>query len=79
MTFQVAREIGVSALGWRLQEKATVVSGLTEYVLYGSDVTKIQSASTELAEIIAGRSLTLQERIDIAEQEEFNEDWELPE
>ena len=79
LTFQVAREIGISALGWRLQERATDVSLLTEYVLYGSNATKIQSAATELATIIKGSPLTLQERIDIAEQEEFNEDWDSPE
>ena len=79
LTFQVAREIGTSALGWRLQERATDVSSLTDYILYGSTSAKIQSASTELASIIKGSQLTLKERIDLAEQEEFNEDWELPE
>lgn len=79
LTFQVAREIGTSALGWRLQARATDVSSLTDYILYGSTSAKIQSAATELASIIKGSQLTLKERIDLAEQEEFNEDWELPE
>ena len=79
LTFQVAREIGTSELGWRLQERAYDVSYLTDYVLYGSTSEVIQSAATELATIIKGSQLTLKERIDLAEQEEFNEDWELPE
>ena len=78
LTFKVAREIGVEELGWRLEERATDVAGLTEYILYGSEIAIIQSASTELAEIITGRSVTLRERMDLAEQEEYNEDWELP-
>lgn len=79
LTFQVAREIGVSALGWRLQLSASRVSELTNYVLYGSRQALIQSAATELASIITNGPLTGDQQIAIGEQEEFNEDWELPE
>ena len=79
LTFNVAREIGQSELGWRLEAKADTVQSLTNYVLYGSNASKIQSAATELASIINNGALTLQQLKDIGEQEEYNEDWSEPE
>ena len=78
LTFRTAQEIGTSALGWRLQEQADTVNSLTNYVLYGSTQAVIQSAATELAQIIKGSALTLSERIDLSEQEEYNESFEEP-
>ena len=47
-------------------------------MLYGSDAAKIANATSRLATIIAG-TLTVPDLIDLAEEEEANEDWELPE
>lgn len=69
---------GKSALGWRLETQADEVQILLMYVLYGSDATRIASACSELASIVKGSPLTMQELMDIAEQEEYNEDWEYP-
>lgn len=79
LTLEVAREIGLSALGWRLEASASDVDSLVQYILYGSRQAIIQSASTELASIINNGPLTGDQHIMISEQEEYNEDWELPE
>ena len=78
LTRSVISQIGESALGWRLEEKADDVNTLTNYVLYGSDASRIASACAELATIINGGALSMQQLMDIAEQEEANEDWENP-
>ena len=76
ITYSVIADIGKSALGWRLEDKADDVNVLTNYVLYGSDASRIASACSELAIIINGGALSMQQLQDIAEQEEANEDWE---
>lgn len=78
ITHKVIGEIGMSGLGWRLENEADRVTQLTDYILYGSDGAKIASACSELASIINGGVLSMQQLQDIAEQEEANEDWELP-
>lgn len=79
ITYRVIDEIGRDALGWRLEAQASEVSTLTDYVLYGSNSATIASACARLASIINGGPLSLQELEDISEQEEYGEDWELPE
>ena len=71
----IARE-GKSALGWRLQQRAEDVSRLCDYVLFGSDASHIASACAELASIINGGALSMEQLQDIGEQEEYNENWE---
>ena len=78
ITYSVINDIGKSALGWRLEDNADNVNALTNYVLYGSDASRIASACSELASIINGGALSMQQLQDIAEQEEANEDWEEP-
>jgi len=75
LTHAVIQEIGKAELGWRLEERASDVSQLTDYVLFGSDASVIASACAELASIINGGALSLQQLSDIAEQEEYNESW----
>lgn len=75
ITYNRINEIGRDALGWVLEESANEVSTLTDYIIYGSDATTIASACSELATIINGGALTLEQMSDLAEQEEYNESW----
>lgn len=75
LTYSVINEIGKEELGWRLQENAEQVGQLVDAVLYGSDASVIASACSELASIINGGALSMQQLSDIAEQEEYNESW----
>lgn len=70
---------GKSSVGWRLEEQADEVNQLVTYILYGSNSSAIASACSRLATIINGGALSMQQLQDIAEQEEYNEDSELPE
>ena len=76
ITREVIANEGESALGWRLQERADDVSRLCDYVLFGSDASHIASACAELASIINGGALSMEQLQDIGEQEEYNENWE---
>ena len=78
LTMGVIARDGKSALGWRLQEQGDNVWDLLQYVLYGSDATRIASASRELAEIINGSELSMSDYMDLAYEQEMNEDYELP-
>lgn len=69
---------GKEAVGWRLEENADTVNTLVTYILYGSNSSSIASACSELASIINGGALSLEQLKDIAEQEEYNEDTEMP-
>lgn len=73
----VERE-GKEAVGWRLEQNADTVNTLVTYILYGSNSSAIASACSELASIINGGALSLEQLQDIADQEEYNEDTELP-
>lgn len=75
LTYSVMNDIGKEELGWRLQEHAEQVGQLVDAVLYGSDASVIASACAELASIINGGALSLEQLSDIAEQEEYNESW----
>ena len=76
ITNDVIDKEGKSALGWRLQQRAEDVSRLCDYVLFGSDASHIASACAELASIINGGALSMEQLQDIGEQEEYNENWE---
>ena len=76
ITNDVIAKEGESALGWRLQQRADDVSRLCDYVLFGSDASHIASACAELASIINGGALSMEQLQDIGEQEEYNENWE---
>lgn len=78
LTMREVAKVGKSELGWRLQEHSDEVQDLILVVLYGSDATKIASATSRLASIITG-GLTVPELMDLAYEEEANEDWESPE
>ena len=73
----ISRE-GEEAVGWRLQEHSDVITGLIEYLLYGSSQEAVATASRELAEIINGKSLTMRQLMEFSEEEEMSEDWEIP-
>lgn len=80
LTFKTANEIGIPELGYRLEEHATEINRLIDLINYEpSDAQKIISASTRIAELILGRGVNLSERMDLGEQEEFNENWDEPE
>lgn len=78
LTMREVATVGEAELGWRLEKNSNEVQDLIIYVLYGSDAAKIASATSRLASIITG-GLTVPELIDLADEEEANEDWELPE
>lgn len=73
----ISRE-GEEAVGWRLQEHSDVITGLIEYLLYGSSQEAVATASRELAEIINGKSLTMRQLMEFSEEAEMSEDWETP-
>lgn len=76
----IIAEIGKSALGWRLQERADDVDNCINTIVYiGSSSEAVASACRELAEIIKGSPLTMAEMQDLGEQSEYNESYELPE
>ena len=76
----VIDEIGKTALGWRLQERADDVDNCINTIVYiGSSSEAVASASRELAEIIKGSPLTMSELQDLGEQSEYDESYELPE
>lgn len=77
LTIREVNKVGKSVLGYRLEQHADEVQDLIVVVLYGSDAAKIASATARLASIITD-SLTVQELLDLSEEEEYNEDWELP-
>lgn len=77
LTMREVAKVGEIELGWRLQNHSDEVNDLILVVLYGSDAAKIASATSRLASIIAG-NLTVPELIDLADEEEANEDWEHP-
>ena len=74
----ISRE-GEEAVGWRLQENSDSITGLIEYLLYGSSQEAVATASRELAEIINGKSLTMRQLMEFSEEAEMSEDWETPE
>lgn len=78
ITYSAVDREGKSAVGWRLEQEADTVNQLVTYILYGSNSSAIASACSELATIINGGALSLQQLQDIAEQEEYNEDSEYP-
>lgn len=78
LTMREVAKVGEVELGWRLEKHSDEVQDLIMVVLYGSDAAKIASATSRLASIITG-GLTVPELIDLADEEEANEDWELPE
>lgn len=65
-----------SALGWALHQNADEVNSLVQYIMYGSDSTKIQTATNRLAEIINGGALTMDELMTIGDTDSYNEDYE---
>lgn len=73
---QKIAELGESAVGWIFQENAEEIQDYVGYMLYGSDASKIASATTKLAEVINQGELDLKQLIDLSEQEEVNETWE---
>lgn len=77
LVFKTVNEEGFENVSWRLQKSANRVSELTEIVLHGYG-DALRSAVSELGEIIKGSPLTLTEKIDLAEQEEYNEGYEEP-
>lgn len=77
LTMREVAKVGEVELGWRLQKHSDEVQDLIMVVLYGSDAVKIASATSRLASIITG-GLTVPELMDLAYEEEANEDWELP-
>lgn len=80
LTFKTSDEIGIPELGYRLEEHATEINRLIDVINYEpSDAQKIISASIRIAELILGRGVNLSERMDLGEQEEFNENWDEPE
>lgn len=80
LTFKTSDEIGIPELGYRLEEHATEINRLIDVINYEpSDEQKIISASVRIAELILGRGVNLSERMDLGEQEEFNENWDEPE
>ena len=79
LTYQVINDIGKSALGWRLEDRLNDVEDAMDTMLYrASSADDVISACSELAEIIKGAPLSFAERQDLAEQEEYNESYELP-
>lgn len=74
----ISRE-GEEAVGWRLQEHSDVITGLIEYLLYGSSQEAVATASRELAEIVNGKSLSMRQLMEFSEEAEMSEDWETPE
>ena len=74
----ISRE-GEEAVGWRLQEHSDRITGLVEYLLYGSSQEAVATASRELAEIINGKSLTMRQLMEFSEEAEMGEDWDIPE
>lgn len=77
LTMREVAKIGKGKLGWRLQKHNDEVQDLILAVLYGSDAVKIATATSRLASIITG-GLTVPELMDLGDEEEYNEDWELP-
>lgn len=78
LTMREVAKVGEVELGYRLEKHSDEVQDLIMVVLYGSDAAKIASATSRLASIITG-GLTVPELMDLAYEEEANEDWELPE
>jgi hypothetical protein len=78
LTMREVAKVGEVELGWRLEKHSDEVQDLIMFVLYGSDASKIASATSRLASIITG-GLSVPELMDLAYEEEANEDWELPE
>lgn len=78
LTMREVAKVGEVELGYRLEKYSDEVQDLIIVVLYGSDASKIASATSRLASIITG-GLTVPELMDLAHEEEANEDWELPE
>lgn len=78
LTMREVAKVGEVELGWRLEKHSDEVQDLIMVVLYGSDASKIASAVSRLASIITG-GLTVPELMDLAYEEEANEDWEMPE
>lgn len=78
LVLSVIERDGEEAVGWRLQEQGDLVWDLMQYTLYGSDSTRIASASRELADIINGGNLSMSDYADLAIEQEYNEDYELP-
>jgi predicted ATP-dependent protease len=76
LTMKVMHEIGRNALAWRMEDASDRLYGLLEYILYGSDSAMIQSASHELAQVIAGGYLPISDLMDLSDESELEEDWE---
>lgn len=75
LTQREVNNVGEEEVGNRLISHGDTVWELTKYVLYGSTESMIMSASRELAEIIAGDSLSLKDLTDLGEVGEELEDW----
>lgn len=80
LTYSKINEIGKSGLGWILQDNADDVDACIQTIVYiGSSAEAVLSACMELAQIINGTPLTMQQKQDLAEQEEYNENHEFDE
>lgn len=73
------RDFGEAAVAQRLEEHAMEVNALLQEILYGSggkDGGQIQVDYARFSQIITGRGLTIDEAVDLAEEQEYLEDNE---
>lgn len=74
------QKMGKSKLGWLFFKHQDELSMLLDVLIYNSSSSSgINTAVSEIITILNEQPLTMQEAKDLAEQDEYNEDWEEPE
>lgn len=74
------QKMGKSKLGWLFYKHQDELSMLLDALIYNtSSSSGINTAVSEIIAILNEQPLTMQQAKDLAEQDEYNEDWEEPE
>lgn len=70
------RQEGENVIAARLEAHSYEVSTIIQEILYGSDTDQINNDFARFSQILLGRSLTVNESIELANAQEYTEDYE---
>lgn len=76
ITDMIAKD-GKSAVGWIIQDHSGEITPLLDYILYGSDAAVIAATSSRVVSILKNYSMSKEELIDYAQNDEEYEDYDF--
>lgn len=79
LTHSRINDEGKIAFGWRLQQSADILTDLIDSLLYKASTEEaIEMCTREIAEIVNGAALTMQDLMKLGEQDDNQQVWEPP-